>query len=127
MAAQVAAPPKDHKPLLSDFSYSAVKHLAAVGLPAVSTLYIALSQIWHLGHTEQVVGSIAALNVFLGAFMVVSQTSYDSSSVKYDGNLLVSTDPTDGSKSLSLSVDTPEALTSLVGSKDATFRVVPLK
>lgn len=124
--AQAVAPPVARKPILSDLSYAVLKHVAAVGLPALSTLYIAIAQIWNLGHSEQVAGSITAFNVFLGAFMVISQASYDNSSVKYDGNLLVSTDE-NGQKSLSLSVDTPDAMTALTTSKDATFRVVPVK
>ena len=86
-----------------------------------------MAQLWNVGHIAEVVGSIAAVNVFLGAFMVLSQTSYDASTVKYDGNLLVSTDPSDGTKSLTLSVETPEAMSALTSSKDATFRVVPVK
>lgn len=45
-------------------------------LPALGTLYFALAQIWGLPYGEQIVGTITALDAFLGALLGVSTTSY---------------------------------------------------
>lgn len=111
------------KPLLSDAAYSAVKHAAAVGLPAAATLYAALASVWHFPDTEQVIATIAAVNVFLGAFMVISQGSYNASGVQYDGELHVLRND-DGSPNLLLAADTPEQMDALATSKDVTLKVV---
>jgi len=65
------------QPLLSDRSYTTLKHSAAIALPALSALYFALSQIWHLPHTEQVMASIAALNTAVGTLVGVSTLTYN--------------------------------------------------
>lgn len=79
---------KKPTPLLSDGVYTALKHIAAVGLPALSTLYFALASIWNWPDTTAVVGSIAAVNVFAGAFMTLSSVTYNSTITKYVGDLL---------------------------------------
>jgi len=73
---------KTKEPLLNDSSYKAVKHTAALILPAVGTLYFAIAQIWHLPHAEEVIGTIAAVNTFFGVVLGVSSKSYNNSDVK---------------------------------------------
>lgn len=75
------------RPLLSDRNYSILKHTAAIGLPAAGALYFALAGIWHLPDAEEVIGTITAVNVFLGALMGVSQVSYNAAGAGYLGDL----------------------------------------
>ena len=117
MSVSSQAPAK--KPLLSDLSYTVVKHAAAIGLPAVGALYFALAQIWHLPKAQDVIGSIAAINTFLGAFMGVSQASYNGSDAKYAGAIEVTNDGTKKVYSLNLNTD-PEDLDKM---DDATFKI----
>lgn len=56
--------------------YDALKFIAQVVLPAVGTLYFALSQIWGLPAAEQVVGTIIAVDAFLGVILGFSSVSY---------------------------------------------------
>jgi len=63
------------RPLLSDRNYTILKHISAIGLPSVGALYFALASLWHLPSAEQVVGSIAAVNVFMGGLMGAAQSS----------------------------------------------------
>lgn len=77
------------KPLLGDSSYNMLKQSTTVILPAVGALYFALAQIWHLPKAEEVIGSIAALNTFLGVLLGVSTRSYNKSDTKYDGVIAV--------------------------------------
>lgn len=86
--------PTQVKPLLSNKWYDVLNALVLVILPAVATFYFALSGIWGLPYGEQVVGTITALALFLGALVKVSNRSYTASNAKYDGMVLTSSDPT---------------------------------
>jgi imidazoleglycerol phosphate synthase glutamine amidotransferase subunit HisH len=111
-----------NKPLLSDQMYIVLKNSATVVLPAIGTLYFALAQIWDFPKAEEVVGSIAALNTFIGVVVGMSTRSYNKSGAKYVGDLEVVQDPHDVDKtvySLNLNGD-PEDLQAL---KEVTFKV----
>ncbi len=56
--------------------YDAVKFLAQVVLPAAGTLYFALSQIWGFPYGEEIVGTITAIDAFLGALLGISSAQY---------------------------------------------------
>lgn len=56
--------------------YDILKWIAMVFLPAVSTLYFGVASIWNLPYTEQVVGTIAAANTFLGVVLGISSVGY---------------------------------------------------
>lgn len=72
--------------LLSNKVYDCLKWIAMYLLPALGTLYFAVAQIWGLPYTEQVVGTITALDAFLGAILGISSNSY-----KGDGTFVVNT------------------------------------
>ncbi|ASU03942.1 holin [Streptomyces phage FrodoSwaggins] len=78
---------KSKTPLLGDKAYAVLKYTAAIVLPAVSTLYFTLAQLWGLPNAEEVVGTIAAVNAFMGLLLGVSTVSYNNSSVAYDGTI----------------------------------------
>lgn len=75
--------------LLTGKKYDAVKYIAQVVLPAIGTLYFALAQIWGLSHPEEVVGTIVAIDTFLGVVLHLSSTAYNNSDAKYDGTVEV--------------------------------------
>lgn len=56
--------------------YDILKEIAQVVLPALGTLYFALSQIWGLPYGEQIVGTITAIDMFLGACLHISNKNY---------------------------------------------------
>ena len=62
--------------------YNTLKFLALVVLPAVGTLYFTLAAIWGLPAAEQVVGTIVAMDTFLGVILQISSTSYNSSTAQ---------------------------------------------
>jgi hypothetical protein len=45
-------------------------------LPALGTLYFALAGIWGFPYGEQVVGTITAIDMFLGALLGISNMQY---------------------------------------------------
>lgn len=57
---------------MNDKTYDVLKWIATYLLPALGTLYFALAQIWNLPYGEQVVGSITAIDTFLGVVLGLS-------------------------------------------------------
>ena len=57
-------------------TYDVLKYIALVVLPALATLYFALSSIWGLPYGEQVVGTITAIDTFLGIMLGISSNTY---------------------------------------------------
>ena len=58
-------------------TYDFLKKIAQVWIPALGTLYFSLAQIWNLPYAEQIVGSITALDAFLGIVLGVSTYVYN--------------------------------------------------
>lgn len=108
-------------PLLSDGAYNKIKWTAQYFLPAVGTLYFALATIWGLPAAEQVLGTVTALDIFLGAILGLSKKSYEQSDAKYDGALIV--DTRDDTKDVyRLEVDT---LDDMPNKNEITLKVLP--
>lgn len=61
---------------LNNKVYDALKWIAQYLLPALGALYFALSQIWGLPYGEQIVGTITAIDAFLGAILGISTMNY---------------------------------------------------
>lgn len=57
--------------------YRILKYIAQIVLPALGTLYFALSTIWNLPYGEQIVGTITAIDAFLGAILGISTAMYN--------------------------------------------------
>lgn len=69
---------------LSNKYYDILKWAAQILLPAFGTLYFALAGIWGLPYAEQVVGTITAIDTFLGVLLGISSASYAG-----DGDMVV--------------------------------------
>lgn len=61
---------------MCDKVYDVLKWIAMVVLPALGTLYFALAGIWNLPYAEQVVGTVTAVDTFLGVMLGVSSIHY---------------------------------------------------
>ena len=62
---------------MSNKTYDILKWIAMYLLPALGTLYFTLSGIWGFPYGEQIVGTITALDTFLGVILGISQVSYN--------------------------------------------------
>ena len=62
---------------MNDKLYDALKWVAQLLLPAIGTLYFALADIWGLPCAEAVVGTITAVDTFLGALLGISAIQYN--------------------------------------------------
>lgn len=56
--------------------YDTLKWIAQILLPALATLYFAIAQIWGLPYAEQIVGTMTAIDAFLGALLGISTYNY---------------------------------------------------
>lgn len=63
---------------MSNKMYDALKWIAMVVLPALGTLYFTLAGIWGLPYGEQIVGTIVAIDTFLGVILGISSVRYSN-------------------------------------------------
>lgn len=56
--------------------YDELKWIAQILIPALATLYFAIAQIWNLPYAEQIVGTMTAIDAFLGALLGISTYNY---------------------------------------------------
>lgn len=61
---------------MSNKLYDILKWIALILLPALGTLYFALAGIWGFPYGEQIVGTITAIDCFLGALLGISNVAY---------------------------------------------------
>jgi imidazoleglycerol phosphate synthase glutamine amidotransferase subunit HisH len=114
---------KAKTPLLGDATYTAVKNIAAIVLPAFGALYFTLAQIWHLPNAEQVLGTVAAVNTFFGVVLGIATKSYNNSDTKYAGE--VAFEAVDGDETTKMMVARLNTHPQVIASMDsATFKVV---
>ena len=62
---------------MSNKVYDTLKVIAEVVMPALGTLYFALSGIWGLPFGEEIIGTITAIDACLGAFLEYQRAQYN--------------------------------------------------
>ncbi len=60
----------------NDRIYDALKWICQIVIPAIATLYFTLSGIWGFPYGEQVVGTLTAIDTFLGVCLGISTFQY---------------------------------------------------
>lgn len=105
-------------PLISNRTYDVLKKVAQYWLPALGTLYFALAGIWGLPYGEQIVGSIVAVDIFLGVILGYSTAKYNKSDAKFDGAMNV-----DYSADQEFKLEFKEELPDLVDQDEITLKV----
>lgn len=68
--------------MLNNKVYDVLKWVAMYLLPAAGTLYFALAGIWGLPYGEQIVGTITAVDTFLGVLLGISSAQYAKKQTK---------------------------------------------
>ena len=63
---------------LSNKAYDILKYIALIFLPALGTLYFALAKIWGFPYAAEIVGTISAVDAFLGALLQISTNKYNA-------------------------------------------------
>lgn len=62
---------------MSNQTYDLLVWVAQIVLPGMGTLYAALAGIWGFPYGEQIVGTITAVDVFLGTLLKISNAQYN--------------------------------------------------
>ena len=74
---------------MNNKTYDTLKFIAQIVLPGLGTLYFALAGIWGFPYAEQVVGTITAIDAFLGLLLGLSSNSYYKNGKDTDGTLMI--------------------------------------
>lgn len=61
---------------MSNKTYDILKYIAQVVIPCLGTLYYALSEIWGLPYGIEIVGTLTAIDTFLGGLLRLSSINY---------------------------------------------------
>ena len=69
---------------MANTTYDKLKFIAQIILPALGTLYFALAGIWGFPYGEQIVGTITAVDTFLGAILGLSTIAYNKKREEYE-------------------------------------------
>lgn len=102
---------------INNRTYDILKWLSLVFLPAVSAFYFALAQAWSFPNVEQIMGTIAAIEIFIGALIGITTPSYNKHRIDGVMNIV----ETDDKKTYDLSLDkAPEVLD---GQSEVIFKV----
>ena len=75
---------KNENEMFSNKTYDILKWIAQILLPSLSTLYFALAGLWNLPFSTEVIGTITAVDTFLGFLLQKSSSMYQG-----DGVMLV--------------------------------------
>lgn len=67
---------------MSNKTYDILKWVAQLLLPALGTLYFALSEIWGFPYGDQIVGTITAVDAFLGVVLGISTAQYNKKTIE---------------------------------------------
>lgn len=111
---------KTTKFILSDISYNKLKFIALILLPALMTLYFTVGEIWHIPDTEEVIGTLSAIDTFLGVVLGISTRSYNASEANFAGQINVE-QKAEGGLVYSLELNGDPA--DLVNHKSVTFKI----
>ena len=68
---------------MSNKVYDVLKFICQIVLPAIGTLYFALAGIWGFPYGEQIVGTITAIDTFLGVILGISTIDYNRKNPLY--------------------------------------------
>ena len=102
---------------ISNKTYDTLKWITQYLLPAIGALYFALSNIWGLPNCEEVLGTLTAVDAFLGVILGITSKQYNKTK---DGSLIFNlTDPEEESMVLSLN----EPFESLVNRTSLNLKV----
>lgn len=63
---------------MSNNVYDILKWITQLLLPALGTLYFALAGIWGFPYGEQIVGTLVAIDTFLGVILGISTQKYNA-------------------------------------------------
>lgn len=61
---------------MSNKVYDVLKWFVAIVIPAIIGLYTTLASIWAWPHADQIIGTMAGVEIFLGTILQISSAQY---------------------------------------------------
>jgi Putative phage holin Dp-1 len=74
---------------VSNKNHDLLKAIALIWLPALGTLVFTISDIWALPAGKQIVGSIMAVDAFLGVVLGITTRLYNTAGKNFDGEFVL--------------------------------------
>ena len=97
--------------------YDALKWIAQIVLPAIATFYFTLASIWGLPFVEEILGTLTAIDAFIGILLGISSKSYNKTK---DGTLAITNIDEEGvTGQLKIDVPTEE----LINRSEITLKI----
>lgn len=62
---------------MSNRVYDILKFVAQILLPAIATLFFTIAEIWNIPYAAEIVGTITAIDTFLGAVLHINTIQYN--------------------------------------------------
>lgn len=103
--------------IMNSKTYDILKPVALIWLPALATLYFAVASIWGIPGTTNVIGTLSAIDAFLGAVLGISTKGFSQNG---DGAVLVDSKGLKGIQAPNL------ALEDVMAKKQLVLKVVPV-
>lgn len=109
--------------MFSSAAYDKLKFIAQIVLPAVGTLYFSLSDLWNLPYALQVVGTITAVDLFLGTILGFSTSQYYKQGANFDGDVNYISEEDGGRVRFEFDKDPAEVIEDEPGKHSMEFRI----
>ena len=74
---------------VSNKTYDLLRFFAVILLPGLGTMYFGVAQFWGLPKAEEVVGTLVAVDTFLGLIIRSLSKSYNKNDDRFDGVISV--------------------------------------
>ena len=58
-------------------TYDILKYIAQIVIPAIGVLWFTIAQIWNISYGQEILGTITAVDCFLGAILGISTAVYN--------------------------------------------------
>lgn len=63
---------------MNNKTFDILRTICEIALPALSTAYYGLTELWHLPYAKEICGTLAIAAAFIGAFINVKRKQYNS-------------------------------------------------
>ena len=62
---------------MKNSTYDILKYIAQIVIPAIGVLWFTIAQIWNIPYGQEILGTITAVDCFLGAILGISTAVYN--------------------------------------------------
>lgn len=62
---------------MNNRTFDILKYIAQIVIPAIGVLWFTIAQIWNIPYGQEILGTITAVDCFLGAILGISTAMYN--------------------------------------------------